>query len=48
LEAGLHRLQERHPNDAPRAEMFSLIQAEIDNYRRYSAHFGYIFYVLRR
>lgn len=48
LEAGLHRLRARHPNDAPRAEMFSLIQAEIDNYRRHSAHFGYIFYVLRR
>jgi len=48
LERRLNLLRERHAGDAERMDMIQGIQAEIDNYRQYSAYYGYEFFILRR
>ena len=48
LEARLQMLRMRHAGDAERLDMIAGIQAEIDNYRQYSAYYGYVFCVMRR
>jgi SAM-dependent methyltransferase len=48
LGARLQLLRGRYAGDAERLEMIERIQAEIDNYRKYSAYFGYVFYLMQR
>jgi cyclopropane fatty-acyl-phospholipid synthase-like methyltransferase len=48
MEARLTMLRRQYAGDAERLDMIGLIQTEIENYRKYSAYYGYIFYVLRR
>ena len=48
LECRLQMLRERHAADSERLGMVEFMQTEIDNYRKYSAYYGYVFYVMRR
>jgi cyclopropane fatty-acyl-phospholipid synthase-like methyltransferase len=48
LERRLDMLRERYAGDAERLDLIQGIQKEIDNYRAYSAYYGYEFYILRR
>jgi SAM-dependent methyltransferase len=48
MEARLQLLRGQYAGDVERLDMIGLIQTEIDNYRKYSAYYGYVFYVLRR
>jgi SAM-dependent methyltransferase len=48
LERRLQMLRGRYAGDRERLDMVELIQVEIVNYRKYSAYYGYVFYVMRR
>ncbi len=46
--AKLAKLERRSPKDSVLAGLIAGIRAEIDLYRRHSAAYGYVFYLLRR
>jgi len=48
LEERLRSLRKRHAADAERLSVIESIQAEIDVYRKYSAFYGNVFYLMRR
>jgi len=48
LEERLRSLRERYAADAEKQAVIESIQMEIDVYRKYSAYYGNVFYVMRR
>jgi SAM-dependent methyltransferase len=48
IEARLRVLRTQHAGEAENLALIEQIQAEIDLYRRYSAYYGNVFFVLRR
>lgn len=48
MEARLSALRERYANDAKALASIASSQSEIDLYRRFARHYGYVFYVLQR
>lgn len=48
LEARLRSLRERYAANAERLAIVESIQKEIDIYRKYSAYYGNVFYLMRR
>jgi len=48
LEERLRSLRKRYASDAERLSVIEAIQAEIDIYRKYSACYGNVFYLMRR
>ncbi len=47
LQSRLHVLRDRHARDSDRMGMIEFILKEIDIYRKYSAYYGNVFYVMR-
>ena len=47
IEARLRVLRTRHPGDADKLSIIEHLQAEVDLYRRYSAYYGNVFFVMR-
>ena len=48
LEERFHVLRKRHAADAEKLSMIESIEMEIDIYRKYSASYGNVFFVMRR
>ncbi|MEN6577147.1 MAG: class I SAM-dependent methyltransferase [Phycisphaerales bacterium] len=48
LEERLRSLRKRYATDAEKLSVIESIQMEIDVYRRYSAYYGNVFYMMRR
>ena len=48
LEERLRSLRKRHATDAEKLSVIEAIQMEIDVYRKYSAFYGNVFYMMRR
>lgn len=48
LEARLRVLRGEHAADADRLELIERVQLEIETYRKYSAYYGYEFFIARR
>lgn len=48
LEARLNMFREKYAGDKERLQVVEMSQTEIEQYRKYSAYYGYVFYLLRR
>jgi hypothetical protein len=48
LEARLNMFREKYAGDEQRLQVVEWSQTEIEQYRKYSAYYGYVFYLLRR
>lgn len=48
LEDRLESLRGKYAADPERIEVIESVQTEIEVYRRYSAYYGYVFYLTRR
>lgn len=48
VEERLRSLRKRYAADAERLSVIESIQMEIDVYRKYSAYYGFVFYLMRR
>jgi len=48
LEDRLRLLRKKYATDPERIEMIDSTQVEIDQYRKYSSYYGYVFYLMQR